>query len=90
VEAHSDKLLTDYEKGSHKSSIDQKRIKLGCEKITKISNDDSLSEPCKTSTFCIHAVVVTRVAGSLEARGLPGYPESLLDEINMMKSCKAV
>ncbi len=34
----------------------------------------------------IHAEVVTRVAGSLEAEGLPGYPESLFVEINVMKS----
>ncbi len=33
----------------------------------------------------IYAEVVTRVAGSLEAVGLPGYPQVLL--INMMKSC---
>ncbi len=37
---------------------------------------------CQTT---IHAEVVTRVAGSLEAGGLPGYPESLVVEINMMK-----
>jgi hypothetical protein len=37
----------------------------------------------------IYAEVVTRVAGvagSLEARGLPGYPESLVVEMNVMKS----
>ncbi len=33
--------------------------------------------------FNIHAEVVTRVAGSLEAGGMPGYPES---KINVMKS----
>ncbi len=33
-----------------------------------------------------HAEVVTRGAGSLEAWGLPGYPESLCVEINVMKS----
>ncbi len=32
----------------------------------------------------IHAEVVTRVAGSLEAVGLPGYPEVLFVEINVM------
>jgi hypothetical protein len=32
------------------------------------------------------AEVVTRVAGSLETGGLPGYPEELFVEINMMKS----
>ncbi len=32
---------------------------------------------------CIHAEVVTRVAGSLEAGVLPGYPESLFVEINV-------
>ncbi len=30
----------------------------------------------------IHAEVVTRVAYSLEAGGLPGYPESLFVEMN--------
>jgi hypothetical protein len=34
----------------------------------------------------IYAEVVTCVTGSLEAGGLPGYPESLFDEINMIKS----
>jgi hypothetical protein len=34
----------------------------------------------------IYAEVVTCVAGSLEAGGLPGYPECLFVEINMMKS----
>jgi hypothetical protein len=34
----------------------------------------------------IYAEVVTHVAGSLEAGGLPGYPESLVVEINVMKS----
>ncbi len=34
---------------------------------------------------CIHAEVVTCVAGSLKARGLPGYPESLFVDINMVK-----
>jgi hypothetical protein len=34
----------------------------------------------------IYAEVVTSVAGSLEAGGLLGYPESLLVEINVMKS----
>ncbi len=33
-----------------------------------------------------HAEVVTRVAGSLEAGGLPRHPESLVVEINVMKS----
>ncbi len=33
----------------------------------------------------IYAEVVTRVVGSLEARGLPRYPESLFVEINMVK-----
>jgi hypothetical protein len=37
-------------------------------------------------TFAIYAAVVTCVAGSLEARGLPRYPESLLVEIKVMKS----
>ncbi len=38
--------------------------------------------------FCtvIHAEIVTRVAGRLEAVGLPGYPEVLFVEINVMKS----
>jgi hypothetical protein len=31
----------------------------------------------------MYAEVVTRVAGSLEAEGLPGYPESLYVEINV-------
>jgi hypothetical protein len=31
----------------------------------------------------IHAEVITRVAGNLEAGGLPGYPES---EINLLKT----
>jgi hypothetical protein len=39
----------------------------------------------KVDTAPIHAEVVTRVAGSLEAGGLPGYPESLVVEINAMK-----
>jgi hypothetical protein len=34
----------------------------------------------------IDAEVVTCVAGSLEAGGLPGYLESLFVEINVMKS----
>jgi hypothetical protein len=34
----------------------------------------------------IYAEVVTHIADSLEAGGLPGYPESLFVEINMMKS----
>jgi hypothetical protein len=34
----------------------------------------------------MYAEVVTRVASSLEAGGLPGYPESLFVEINVMKS----
>jgi hypothetical protein len=33
----------------------------------------------------IYAAVVTHVAGSLEAGGLPGYPKRLLVEINGMK-----
>jgi hypothetical protein len=37
----------------------------------------------------IHDEVVTCVAGSLEAVGLPGYPEVLFVEINMMKSCQS-
>jgi hypothetical protein len=37
----------------------------------------------------IYAVVVTRVAGSLETVGLPGYPEVLFVEINVMKSCQS-
>jgi hypothetical protein len=34
----------------------------------------------------IYAEVVTRMAGSLEAGGWPGYPESFFVEINLMKS----
>jgi hypothetical protein len=34
----------------------------------------------------MYAEVVTCVAGSLEAAGLPRYPESFLVKINMMKS----
>ncbi len=34
----------------------------------------------------MYGEVVTRVAGSLEAIGLPGYPEVLIVEINMVKS----
>jgi hypothetical protein len=34
----------------------------------------------------MHAEVVTRVASSLGAGGLPGYPECLFVEINVMKS----
>ncbi len=34
----------------------------------------------------IDAEVVTRLAGSLEAGGLPGYPKGLVVEINVMKS----
>jgi hypothetical protein len=36
---------------------------------------------CLRLCVCMHAEVVTRVAGSLEA-GLPGYPKSLFVEIN--------
>jgi hypothetical protein len=39
--------------------------------------------------FKIYAEVVTRVAGSLEAGGLSGYPEVLFVEINVMKSCQS-
>jgi hypothetical protein len=34
----------------------------------------------------MESLVVTHVAGSLEAGGLPGYPESLVVELNVMKS----
>jgi hypothetical protein len=34
----------------------------------------------------MYAEVVTRVAGSLEAGGLPGYPKVLIVEINVVKS----
>jgi len=34
----------------------------------------------------MYAEVVTCVAGSLEAKGLPRYPECLFVEINVMKS----
>jgi len=34
----------------------------------------------------MYAEVVTRVASSLEIGGFPGYPESLLVEINVVKS----
>jgi hypothetical protein len=34
----------------------------------------------------MYAESVTRLAGSLEAGGLPGYPESLFVEINVIKS----
>jgi hypothetical protein len=34
----------------------------------------------------VYAEVVTLVAGTLEAGGLPGYPKSLFVEINVMKS----
>ncbi len=34
----------------------------------------------------INAEVVTPVAGSLEAGGLPQYPESSFEEINVVKS----
>jgi hypothetical protein len=37
---------------THKSSIDQQRIKLECDKITKMSKDDSLSEPSKSKFHC--------------------------------------
>jgi hypothetical protein len=46
----------------------------------------------KSSTLTnnyIYAEVVTRVAGSLEAGGLPGYPKVLYVEINVMKSCQS-
>ncbi len=33
----------------------------------------------------MYAEVVTRVADSLEAGGLPGYPECLVVEINKLK-----
>ncbi len=39
-----------------------------------------------SDVYHIDAEVVTRVAGSLGAGGLPGYPEVLFDEINVMKS----
>jgi hypothetical protein len=34
----------------------------------------------------MYAEVVTHVAGSLEAAGLPRYPETLVVEIDLMKS----
>ncbi len=37
----------------------------------------------------IYAEVVTRVAGNLKAGGLPGYPEVLFVEINVMKYCQS-
>jgi hypothetical protein len=37
-------------------------------------------------TKFVYAEVVTREAGSLEAGGLPKYPESLFVEIYVMKS----
>jgi hypothetical protein len=37
----------------------------------------------------MYAEVVSRVAGSLEAGGLPGYPKVLFVEINMVKSCQS-
>ncbi len=40
----------------------------------------------KISQDNIYAEVVTRVAGSLEAGGLPRYPESLVVEINVLMS----
>ncbi len=46
---------------------------------TMVSNE-------KTTHKKIYAEVVTSVAGSIEARGLPGYPKSLFVEINMVKS----
>ncbi len=49
----------------------------------------SLSGQCvrfKTFLKRIYAEVVTRVASSLEAVGLPGYPEVLFVEINVIKS----
>ncbi len=39
-----------------------------------------------TLSIKIHAEVVTHVAGSLEAVGLPGYAEVLFVEINVLKS----
>jgi hypothetical protein len=41
-----------------------------------------------SNIFCskINAEVVTCVAGSLEAVGLPGYPEVLVVEINVVNS----
>jgi hypothetical protein len=36
--------------------------------------------------WLIYAEVVSRVASSFEAGGLPRYPESMFDEINVMKS----
>ncbi len=39
-----------------------------------------------SSPYRIYAEVVTHVAGSLEAEGLPGHPESLVVETNVMKS----
>jgi hypothetical protein len=41
-----------------------------------------------TSSPFLNAEVVSRVAGSLEAEGLPGYPEVLNVEINVEKSCQ--
>ncbi len=37
----------------------------------------------------MYAEVVARVAGSIEAGGLPGYPEVLFVEINVVKSCQS-
>ncbi len=45
-----------------------------------------------TFEYCIgiNAEVVTCVAGSLEAVVLPGYPEVLIVEINVMKSWQSL
>ncbi len=53
-------------------------------KKSKKRIDFPIGESVNTNN--IYAEVVTHVAGSLEAGRLPGNPESLFGEINMMKS----
>jgi hypothetical protein len=67
--------------------------------LLKDLHDDFVQKKLVRNKFCrlqylwcfdlprIHAEVVTRVAGSLEAGGLPGYPEVLFVEINVTKLC---
>jgi hypothetical protein len=47
-------------------------------------------DPDPKGPLQMYAEVVTRVAGSLGAIGLPGYPEVLIIEINVMKSWQSL
>jgi hypothetical protein len=56
--------------------------------VTFNTNGEAWLRPYRSykSKISIYAEVETRVAGSLEAGGLPGYHKVLFVEINVMKS----